>query len=185
MIRKFFKLIFLKWYGWQIKGDMPNVKKYIIVVAPHTSNYDFLIGVAVRSILGFKASYLGKKELFKAPFGWLFRKLGGYPVDRSKHTNLVDAVAAIFDAHDEFAIAIAPEGTRKFVPTWKTGFYYMAIKAKVPLVLSAFNYKTKTVEILEPFYPTGNKVEDENTILNFYKEHQGRFIKKLPEKLFS
>ncbi|MBL0030856.1 MAG: 1-acyl-sn-glycerol-3-phosphate acyltransferase [Bacteroidetes bacterium] len=104
-----YKLIFLKALKWKIVGQVPEEKKYIIVVAPHTSNYDFMIGLAVRSIMGFKASFLGKKELFRWPFGWLFRKLGGYPVDRSKHTNLVDAVAAIFDAHDKFAIAIAPE----------------------------------------------------------------------------
>ncbi len=81
-------LIFQKILKWKIVGSMPDEKKYIIVVAPHTSNYDFMVGLAVRSILGFKASYLGKKELFRFPFGWLFRKLGGYPVDRSKHTNL-------------------------------------------------------------------------------------------------
>ncbi len=164
---------------------MPDEKKDIIVVAPHTSNFDFLIGLAVRSILGFKASYLGKKELFRFPFGWLFRKLGGYPVDRSKHSNLVDAVAAIFDEHENFAIAIAPEGTRKYVKEWKTGFYYMAIKAKVPLVLASFDYKRKTVYISEPYFPMGNKELDSKNILSFYNDHEGRFPKKFPEKLFN
>ncbi len=179
-----YKLIFQKILKWSIVGSMPAEKKYIIVVAPHTSNYDFIVGLAVRSILGFKASYLGKKELFRFPFGWLFRKLGGYPVDRSKHSNLVDAVAAIFDDHDEFAIAIAPEGTRKYVKEWKTGFYYMAMKANVPLLLASFDYKKRKVFISQPYFPIGNKDVDSKNILSFYQGHEGRFPKILPEKLF-
>ena len=184
-MRFLYKLIFLRALKWKITGTMPDEKKYIIVVAPHTSNFDFLIGLAVRSILGFKASYLGKKELFRWPFGWLFIKLGGYPVDRSKHTNLVDAVAAIFDKHEKFAIAIAPEGTRKYVKDWKSGFYYMSLKTKVPLVLTSFDYKKRTVFISEPYFPTGNKELDSTNILSFYAGHEGRFPKKLPEKLFA
>lgn len=184
-MRFLYKLIFQKILKWKISGVVPDLKKYIIVVAPHTSNYDFLIGLAVRSILGFEASYLGKKELFRFPFGWLFRKLGGYPVDRSKHTNLVDAVVAIFDEHEKFAIAIAPEGTRKYVKEWKTGFYYMSMKAKVPMVLASFDYKLRTVFISEPYTPTGNKEEDSKKILSFFAGHEGRFPKKLPEKLFN
>ncbi len=179
-----YKLVFLKALKWKINGNMPNVKKYIIVVAPHTSNYDFLVGLSIRSILGFKASFLGKKELFRFPFGWIFRKLGGYPVDRSRHTDLVSAVAAIYEAHDEFAIAIAPEGTRKFVKEWKRGFYFMALKANVPMVLTSFDYKQKTVFISEPYYPTGDKEVDSKNILQFFNGHEGRFPKKLPEKLF-
>ena len=184
MMKWIWRLIFLRILKWKIDGNVPDLKKYIIVVAPHTSNYDFLVGLAVRSILDFKASYLGKKELFRFPFGWLFRKLGGYPVDRSKHTNLVDAVAEIFNAHENFAIAIAPEGTRKSVKEWKTGFYYMAIKANVPLVLASFDYKQKTVFIDRPFYPTGNKENDSKRILDFFNGHEGKFPKVLPEKLF-
>ena len=184
MIRALFKLSFINLAGWKIEGKMPNLKKYIIIVAPHTSNYDFLIGLSVRSILKFKASYLAKKELFRWPFGWLFRKLGGYPVDRSKKTNLVDAVVDIFNQHEEFSIAITPEGTRKFVPEWKTGFYYIAVKANIPLVLASFDYKKKVVVIADPYFPTGDKLADEKAILDFFKGHEGRFPKKLPEKLF-
>ena len=179
-----YKLIFLKALKWKIVVQVPEEKKYIIVVAPHTSNYDFMIGLAVRSIMGFKASFLGKKELFRWPFGWLFRKLGGYPVDRSKHTNLVDAVAAIFDAHDKFAIAIAPEGTPKYVKGWKYGFYKMALKAKVPLLLAAIDYKKKTVYFSQPYFPTGNKEIDSKNILSFYAGHEGKYPKKLPDSLF-
>lgn len=183
-MRWIYQLIFTKILGWKIIGSMPTDKKYIIIVAPHTSNWDFFVGLAVRSILKFKASYLGKKELFRPPFGWLFRRLGGYPVDRSKHTNLVDAVVDIFNAHDSFSIAIAPEGTRKYVPQWKTGFYYMALKANVPMVFAAFDYKRREVVISTPYKPTGDKQADEKVILSFFRNYQGRYPKKLPEKLF-
>lgn len=183
-MRFLYKLIFQTLLKWKIEGQVPSEKKYIIVVAPHTSNYDFMIGLAVRSIMGFKASFLGKKELFRWPFGWLFRKLGGYPVDRSRHTNLVDAVAAIFDEHENFAIAIAPEGTRKYVKEWKSGFYYMAQKARVPLLLAAIDYNKRTVFFSQPYYPTGNKEIDSKNILSFYAGHEGKFPKQLPDRLF-
>ena len=116
--------------GWKLIGDVPHhEKKYIIIVAPHTTNLDFIIGILVRGILGFNSKYLGKKSLFKAPFGWFFRMMGGYPVDRSRSTNLVDQVVEIFNNHEEFVIGLAPEGTRENVGEWKTGFYFIAQKA--------------------------------------------------------
>ncbi|MEO8086873.1 MAG: 1-acyl-sn-glycerol-3-phosphate acyltransferase, partial [Bacteroidota bacterium] len=118
---------------------------------------------------------------FRFPFGTLFRWLGGVPVDRSKHTNFVDAVADIFNQHDKFILAIAPEGTRKYVAQWKTGFYFMAVKANVPIVMTAFDYSRKTIFIREPFYPTGNLASDMKTIFDFYKDKKGKFTKDLPE----
>ena len=147
--------------GWEIIGDVPrNEKKYIIIVAPHTSNVDFIIGVLVRGIVGFNSKYLGKKALFNPPYGWFFRMLGGYPVDRSKTNNLVDQVVDIYDNHEEFVIAIAPEGTRKKVGEWKTGFYFIADKAKIPIVRCVFDRKRKRVEFFESFWTTGNIMVD-------------------------
>src|SRR4029078_2720144 len=103
---------FFRLAGWKIDGGMPAEKKYIIIVAPHTSNWDFMIGLCVRSILRFDAKFLGKKELFRFPFGALFRWLGGVPVDRSRHANMLDAVADLYNRNEELIIAIAPEGTR-------------------------------------------------------------------------
>ena len=154
------KFIFrLIWWsmGWKINGNVPNTeKKYIIIVAPHTSNFDFIIGVLVRGILGFNSKYLGKKSLFKAPFGWFFRMVGGYPVDRSKSSNIVDQVVEIYNKHEEFVIAIAPEGTRKNVDEWKTGFYFIADKAKIPIIRCVFDWKGKQVKFFEPYWTTGN-----------------------------
>jgi 1-acyl-sn-glycerol-3-phosphate acyltransferase len=179
-MRAIYSFLFFKVYKWKFHGNLPELKKYIIIVAPHTSNFDFFVGLAVRSILHLKASFLGKAELFRPPYGWIFRKLGGYPVDRKQHTNLVDAVAAIFDAKDEFRVAIAPEGTRSYVKQWKSGFYYMALKAKVPIVMVSFDFRDKTVYIGEPFSPSGNFEQDWKKIADFYRPRRGRFEKTLP-----
>lgn len=147
--------------GWKIVGNLPSdEKKYIIIVAPHTTNWDFIIGVLVRGIMGFDSKFLGKKSLFKPPFGWFFRSMGGYPVDRSKSTNLVDQVVDIYDSKEEFAVAIAPEGTRKNVSDWKTGFYYIAHKAKIPIVRSKIDWTKKQVVFFDPYWPTGDIDKD-------------------------
>ena len=154
------KLIFrLIWkiIGWKIVGDVPkDRKKYLIIVAPHTTNWDFIIGVLVRGIMGFNSKFLGKKSLFVGPLGWFFRAMGGYPVDRSKSTNLVDQVVEYYEKHDDFVLALAPEGTRKEVDKWKTGFYYIAHNAAVPIVRSKIDHSTKQVIFYDPFFTTGD-----------------------------
>ena len=160
---------------WKIKGDVPrHLSKYIIAVAPHTSNWDFMIGLAVRSIKRFKSNFLGKKELFTSPLGWLFTKLGGYPVDRSHKTHLVDQVVQLIHQNNHFVIAIAPEGTRKSVSKWKTGFYHMAFKGGIPIVFASFDYPSKTVEFSPPFYPSGNFELDVPLIEKFFEGKMGK-----------
>lgn len=156
--------------GWKIVGDMPaDQKKYIIIAAPHTSNWDFIVGLCVRSLLGFESNFLGKKSLFRWPLGWLFKKLGGYPVDRASRNNLVDQVVELFKSNEKFVIAIAPEGTRKVVSDWKTGFYYIALKAGVPIVRSKFDIKNKCVTVYPPYWPTGNIEADMVQIKEVYQ----------------
>lgn len=172
---RFLYNFFFKLAGWKITGDVPrDIKKYIIIVAPHTSNWDFPLGLAVRSILKFPSNYLGKKELFDSPFGWLFKKLGGYPVDRKGSHNLVDQVADIYKKEDQFIIAIAPEGTRKNVQKWKTGFYHIAVKAGIPIVMASMDYPSKTVFFSSPFYPSGNFEADVLIMQNFFKDKRGK-----------
>ncbi len=173
-MRHIYSLLF-RLCGWSVKGSMPaNIKKWVIIVAPHTSNWDFLVGLAARSILRLKAKYLAKKELFAFPFGWVFRALGGYPVDRSKNTNFVDAVVDIFNANDTFSIAITPEGTRSYVSKWKTGFYYIALKANIPIVMVAFDYANRQVLVEPPFYPTGDAERDIEYMKNYYRKIEGK-----------
>lgn len=174
MFRAICKLLFIHLLGWKIEGNPPQQDKYISVVAPHTSNWDFPVGVAVRSITRMKSVYLGKASLFKPPFGWFFKWLGGYPVERSKNTNLVDAVVAEFNKHEQFAVAIAPEGTRKKVEKWKTGFYYMALKANVPIIRVGIDFQYRKVIFDEPLFVTGNIEKELPEIQSFFNHIRGK-----------
>lgn len=175
MLRPIYLFVF-RIFGWKIRGKFPaDLKKYIIAVAPHTSNWDFLLGVAARSILKIqKAKFLGKSTLFKPPFGWLFRWLGGYPVDRSKRHDMVDQVAFLFNSHEDFVLAIAPEGTRRKVEKLKTGFYYIAQKANVPIIPVGFDYKKREIVIAEPIQPTESIDNDMALLLGFYRTITGK-----------
>ena len=171
------KFIFFKLMGWRLEGELPALKKCIIIVIPHTHWQDFTLGLVVRSVLNVPINYIGKQSLFKPPFGWFFRWMGGAPIDRSKSSNTVEAVANIFKEREEFRLALAPEGTRKKVTELKTGFYYMAMAAEVPLIMVAFDFGKKCVRIAEPFSPSGNYETDLPRLKAFYKDVQG----KVPE----
>ncbi len=175
MLRPLYVLLF-KIFGWKINGNFSvDLKKYIIAVAPHTSNWDFPVGVAARSILRIqKAKFLGKSQLFRAPYGWFFRALGGYPVDRSSSHDMVDQVVKIFNSHDEFILAMAPEGTRKKVEKFRTGFYYIAKKAHVPIIPVGFDFGKKEIVVGKPFYPTENIEADFEVLYSFYRGITGR-----------
>jgi len=174
MVSSLFTQLCVWWFklsGWSIEGTIPREKKqYILVVAPHTSNVDFFVGVAARKLLRIDVKYLAKKELFKFPFRGLFLGLGGYPVDRSKKNSLVDQVVGFFDGPKDFALCVTPEGTRKKTETWKTGFYVMAQKAKVPIVMCGFDYSLKKVVLGEFFEPSGNMEEDLSDMHEFFNK---------------
>lgn len=178
LLRPLFILIFENILGWKIIGKKPALKKYVTIVAPHTSNWDFMIGMWARSRLRLKSWFIGKKELFIFPFGYLFRWLGGYPVDRSKGSDIVSKIVNIFNSKDEFVIALSPEGTRKYTPEWKTGFYRIATMANVPILMAAIDFSTKTVVLSEPFYPTGNMNEDIEKIKTFFRQYKGKYPEK-------
>ena len=175
MLRPLYLLLF-KLFGWKINGHFPpGLNKYIVAVAPHTSNWDFFVGVAARSILRMQnARFLGKSSLFRPPLGWLFRSLGGYPVDRAKHSDVVEHVADIFRKEDHFILALAPEGTRKKVDKLRTGFYYIARKAGVPIIPCGFDYKKKEVVLGEPFYPSDDVQKDIDSLTSFFSKITGK-----------
>lgn len=167
--------------GWKIVGSVsPEIKKCILIVVPHTSWHDFYIGLFTRGVLQMDINYVAKKELFRFPFGAYFRWMGGTPLDRQKIENKVDAIAEIFNDNEVFRLAIAPEGTRRKVSEWKTGFYYIALKAKVPIIPVAFNWNKKEVRLFEPFYPTGDKEADFKILQSTFKGVKG----KVPENSF-
>ena len=170
-----YKLIFFRLMGWEIVGKMnPNIKKSVMIVVPHTSWHDFYIGLFARGIINLEMNYVAKKELFRFPFGAYFRWMGGAPLDRSGGKNIVESIASIFNSREVFRLAIAPEGTRKKVTEWKTGFYYIALKAEVPIIPVAFDYSKKQVVLNEPFYPTGNIEADFEILKSFYKGVVGK-----------
>lgn len=162
--------------GWKVQTNFPyHIPKCVVIVAPHTSAWDFIIGLAVRSVLRLQhVKYLGKAELFEGRFGFFFRRLGGYPVDRSNKHNMVDQVVALFNQHERFVLALSPEGTRKKVDRLKTGFYHIAKKAGVPIIMTAFDFKRKEVYFAEPFYATDDEVADFKKIISFYAPVQGK-----------
>lgn len=173
----------LKLFGWKVVGELPKEKKCMLIVAPHTSNWDFPIGLFAGYATGVKIKFLAKNQLFFFPLGPLLRVLGGAPVDRSKTNNNVDRVAQMFNSRDEFRLAITPEGTRSPVTRWKEGFYHIAYKAKIPLALVALDYKSKEVRIREAFWPTGDIKHDLPQILDYYRGITGRYPKVIPDYL--
>ncbi len=174
-MRLIFQWIF-KLLGWKITGDIPvHLRKYIIAVAPHTSSWDFPLGVMTRSILRIERTrFLGKDSLFKPPFGWFFRSLGGYPVDRSGRHDVVQQAVDIFNAHDDFILALAPEGTRKKVEKLRTGFYFIAKGANVPIVPVGFDFATRSIVVGNPMMPTDNFDQDMDYLLTFYRKMKGK-----------
>lgn len=146
----------LRILGWRIQGEIPNLPKFVLIVAPHTSNWDFPVGVAAKLALGLSANYLGKDSLFRFPLGILMRALGGMPIDRSTSNEVVSSIVAEFGRRQRMALAITPEGTRKRVERWRTGFYHIAHAARVPIVPVAFNWEKRAVQIGAPFTTSGS-----------------------------
>ncbi len=161
--------------GWKIRGGIPpGIKKCVLVAAPHTSSWDFIYGSFAWTLFGLDVKYLIKKEWFRFPFGPFFRALGGLPVDRSKATNFVEAMVDLVNQKEEIVVLITPEGTRKKVDKWKTGFYHLAMKAGIPGVLGKINYKVKEAFIGPSFTPSGDMEKDFERIREFYKDAVGK-----------
>lgn len=163
----------LRLFGWELKVAPPPSRKYVLIGAPHTSNWDFVVGLLALWGARIRARWLGKKELFKPPLGLLMRLLGGIPVDRSRRSNLVDQVAEILAREEEIAILITPEGTRGKAPYWRTGFYHMALKAGVPIALGYADFRRKEVGIGAYLWPTGDLRRDFEAIRAFYQDKTG------------
>ena len=145
----------MRLFGWHIDGTLPDIPKYVLVGAPHTSNWDYILFLGVMFILRMDARAMVKADVFVFPIGWFFRYLGGYPVERKKSTGLVGQMVDAIKAEDKFILAIAPEGTRSYVKDWKRGFYHIAKGAGIPIVFGQLDGKNKTIHLLkEPFYPT-------------------------------
>jgi 1-acyl-sn-glycerol-3-phosphate acyltransferase len=174
LIRFIFWLI-----GWKIDPNAPtDIKKCVIVVGPHTSNWDFVLGKMAFMTYGVKAKFLIKKELFFFPLGFILKAMGGIPVDRKKTNNLTEAALEYFEQNETMYMVFSPEGTRSYNPKWKKGFYYIAQKAQVPIYICYVDYATKTGGFNSLYYPSGNVDFDINHIKEVLKQYKGRFPEK-------
>ncbi|HEY3286161.1 MAG TPA: lysophospholipid acyltransferase family protein [Gemmatimonadaceae bacterium] len=163
---------FLLLTGWRFEGRLPNLRQFVLIVAPHTSNWDFPTGVMAMFALGIRGTFLGKDTLFKPPFGFIFYWLGGVPVDRFSKNNVVEQTLEYFRTREQMILAISPEGTRKRIEKWRTGFYWVAVGAKVPIVPVAFDFPRKRIVIHEPQVMTGDAERDITHLRSFYKASQ-------------
>lgn len=173
-----FSAFILRLFGWKIDKRSPEgINKCVVVIAPHTSNWDFILGRLAFKSYGVKVKILIKKELFKPPLGWLTRWMGGIPVDRHKNNNLTDTAAQYFRENDVMFMLFTPEGTRSYSPKWKRGFYYIALKAEVPIYLAYIDYKKKTGGFHGIFEPTGNADADILEIKRILYQYKGKIVK--------
>jgi len=159
---------FLKIFGWRLEGRLPDVDKLVVIAAPHTSNWDLPVLLSVAFALRVKACWLGKHTLFRWPYGFLFRWMGGIPVYRSASHNMVAQSVEMFRNSESLILTIPPEGTRGKVSHWKTGFYYIALGAETPIAMAFIDYKRKASGIGPTLYPTGDIEADMEIIRNFY-----------------
>jgi 1-acyl-sn-glycerol-3-phosphate acyltransferase len=163
--------LYLRIMGWKIVGHPVPVDKCVIITAYHTSNWDFPLGLAVRFTVPRRVSWLAKHQLFYWPFGVVLRALGGQAVYRHLRQNVVGQAVEMFRRNEVFSLALAPEGTRKRVSKWKSGFYQIALQANVPIQCMAFDYKTKELVFDEPFLPTGELQTDVLRLKKFFNAH--------------
>jgi 1-acyl-sn-glycerol-3-phosphate acyltransferase len=164
----------LNFLSWKLEVTIPDSPKYVMVGAPHTSNFDFLMFLLLRYATGIRMRWIGKHTLFRGPFGWLMRRLDGVPVDRSSKNNFVGSIVEEFNRHDQFVLAIAPEGTRSKTEYWRTGFYYIALGAEIPIALGFVDYKGKLLGIGPSVYPSGDIQTDFLKIQEFYSGRTGK-----------
>ena len=161
--------------GWKIEGEFPNVPKCVIVAAPHTSNWDFFYGICAAFAIGLRLDWIGKHTLFRWPFGRFMRLLGGTPVNREETHGVVEQIVETMNARDGFSLCLAPEGTRKRVGRWKTGFYHVAIKARVPILLAYIDYERKVIGFSPTIEPTGDIEREMAEIQGFYRDRVPRY----------
>ncbi len=160
--------LFLGALGWKKEGDLPDLPKFVMIAAPHTSNWDLPIMLALGFLMRAKMFWMTKESVFRWPFGGFLRWLGGIPIDRSRANGVVGQCVELFGRHDNLILAVPPEGTRKKVGTWKTGFYHIAVGAGVPIAMGYLDYGRRRGGVAGLLYPTGDYAADLARLQEFY-----------------
>ena len=174
MKKALFGFIYYKVLGWKTKVTTPDLDKYIICAAPHTSNWDLFIGKLFYGAIGRDTGFMMKKEWFFWPLGPIFRNMGGIPVWRSKKTSMTDNLAATARQLNHFLLCITPEGTRSANPEWKKGFYYIAQKAEIPILLFGVDYEKKLIRCSKTVIPNGDIDAQIREIKLYFKDFKGK-----------
>lgn len=164
----------LKSLGWSIHVNLPDVKKYVVIAAPHTSNWDFPLGILAVWTLKLKVTWMGKHSLFRWPVGWFLRAIGGTPVHRDSGKKYIAQMTELFDKSESLVLALAPEGTRSKTDHWKTGFYFIARAANVPILMGSFDYKRKILGLSGLIYPGDDIEADFEKIRSAYADKHGK-----------
>lgn len=167
--------------GWRIEGQLPPLDKFVVIGAHHTSNWDFVLFIAAKFILRLNARWFGKHSIFRWPFGALMRYWGGIPIRRHLKLNTVEQAIEAFAEHRQFILVLSPEGTRRKVERWKSGFCHIACGAGVPIVPAALDFQHRRIVIGAPFQPTGNEEADLRQLLAFYRP----YVPKNPDYAFN
>ena len=165
----------LRLVGWSLVADLPASQKFLLIGAPHTSNWDFPIALLMMAGMGLKLYWVGKDSLFKGVKGPVMRRLGGIPVERGARKNFVGQIVDLYNKRDKMVITMAPEGTRKYLDHWKTGFYNIALNAKIPIALGFVDYAQKSCGVGGYFTPTGDREADLRILREFYADKVGKF----------
>ena len=173
--------LILRLIGWRTHAIRPHTSRYVLIGAPHTSNWDFGLMLLLMAAEQLPIRFMGKDSLFRGPLGPIMRSLGGIPVNRRERTNLVDQIVAKFEEYDDLIIGIAPEGTRGKTSHWKTGFYYIALKAQVPIAMAYLDYGNKIIGVGPSFTPSGDLKADFEIIRDFYSGIVGKNPKRQGE----
>ncbi|MCC6169656.1 MAG: lysophospholipid acyltransferase family protein [Caldilineaceae bacterium] len=168
----------LKLLGWRVEANLPATSKYVIVGAFHTTNWDFVFALLITWAMGIRIHWVGKDSLFRGPMDWVMRRLGGIPVDRRSRHNYVQQMVDIFAARDGLILTITPEGTRGKTPYWRTGFYYVALGAHVPIALGYIDYKRRIGGIGGSFMPSGDIQADMEIIRAFFADKTPKYPEK-------
>ena len=175
MGQRFCNWLLFKRMKWKAVVDQPHDSKYIICLAPHTSNWDFIIGILFNRARGMGSNFLMKKEWFFWPLGPIFKRMGGIPVERKKHTSMTDAMAETARQSERFRLCITPEGTRSRVEEWKKGFYFIALKANLPILLYGLDYERKLIQCTKTIIPNGDMEGQMREIKMYYQDFKGRY----------
>ena len=170
--------LFLRIAGWEAEGSRPASQRFVLIAAPHTSNWDLAFLLALAQIYGIRVSWMGKHTLFRGPMGGLMRRLGGIPVRRDRSSDLVAQMASAIQQSEAIALTVPAEGTRGYTPHWKSGFYHIALAANVPIVLGYLDYARKRGGFGPELIPTGNISEDMDELRAFYADVSGKYPDK-------